>query len=238
MTWTVLRTALGQATVAVLAAALCLGAGAAAAGERPVAPPAPQFDAPKAPGPAQTAVLAGGCFWGVQGVFEHLHGVRRVTAGYSGGAGAMAHYELVGTGTTGHAESVEIVFDPQLVSYGEILQVFFGVAHDPTQRNRQGPDSGSQYRSAIFYADELQRKIATQYIAQLTQAAVFAAPIATRVDAFSGFFPAEAYHQDFLLHNPGNPYIVINDLPKISNFQRLLPGLYSPTPVTVTVASR
>ena len=201
--------------------------------ENAVAVPAPLIDAPKVAGAPQTAVLAGGCFWGVQGVFEHLTGVRRVLAGYSGGARTTAHYELVGTGGTGHAESVEIIYDPQLVSYGEILQVFFSVAHDPTQLNRQGPDSGSQYRSVIFYADATQQRIATQYIAQLNKAGVYRAPIATRVDPFQGFFAAEDYHQDFLLHNPGNPYIVFNDLPKIENFHKLLPALYNGKPATL-----
>ncbi len=201
--------------------------------ENAVAVPAPLIDAQKTAGAPQTAVLAGGCFWGVQGVFEHLTGVRRVVAGYSGGARTTAHYELVGTGGTGHAESVEILYDPQLVSYGEILQVFFSVAHDPTQLNRQGPDSGSQYRSVIFYADATQQRIATQYIAQLNKAGVFRAPIATRVDPFQGFYAAEDYHQDFLLHNPGNPYIVFNDLPKIQNFQKLLPALYNGKPATL-----
>jgi peptide-methionine (S)-S-oxide reductase len=201
--------------------------------ESAVAVPAPLDDAPKAAGAPQTAVLAGGCFWGVQGVFEHLTGVRRVLAGYSGGARTTAHYELVGTGGTGHAESVEIVYDPQLVSYGEILQVFFSVAHDPTQLNRQGPDSGSQYRSVIFYADATQQRIATQYIAQLNKAGVFRAPLMTRVDPFQGFFAAEDYHQDFLLHNPSNPYIVFNDLPKIQNFQKLLPALYTGKPAAL-----
>ena len=201
--------------------------------ETAVAVPAPLVDAEKAAGAPQTAVLAGGCFWGVQGVFEHLSGVRRVVAGYSGGARTTAHYELVGTGGTGHAESVEILYDPQLVSYGQILQVFFSVAHDPTQLNRQGPDSGSQYRSVIFYADATQQRIATQYIAQLNKAGVFHAPITTRVDPFQGFFAAEDYHQDFLLHHPGNPYIVVNDLPKIENFQKLLPALYNGKPTTL-----
>jgi len=195
--------------------------------------PAPLIDAPKIAGAPQTAVLAGGCFWGVQGVFEHLKGVRQVVAGYSGGTRTTAHYELVGTGGTGHAESVEITYDPQLVSYGEILQVFFSVAHDPTQLNRQGPDSGSQYRSVIFYADATQQSIATQYIAQLNRAGVYRSPIRTRVDPFQGFFAAEDYHQDFLLHHPGNPYIVFNDLPKIQNFQKLLPALYNGKPATL-----
>jgi peptide-methionine (S)-S-oxide reductase len=200
--------------------------------------PAPSVDTPKAPAADQTAVLAGGCFWGVQGVFEHLNGVHRVLAGYAGGGRNTAHYALVGTGTTGHAESVQITYDPQVVSYGEILQVFFTVAHDPTQRNAQGPDVGSQYRSEIFYLDDMQRQVAAAYIAQLTKAAVFRAPIATRVDAFTGFFPAEDYHQDFLLQHPDNSYIANNDLPKIQNFQRLLPGLYRGQPAALALARR
>jgi peptide-methionine (S)-S-oxide reductase len=220
------------ALLGLIGALAVLGAAPARA-DTAVAVPAPLVDAQKAAGAPQTAVLAGGCFWGVQGVFEHLSGVRRVVAGYSGGARTSAHYELVGTGGTGHAESVEILYDPQLVSYGQILQVFFSVAHDPTQLNRQGPDSGSQYRSVIFYADATQQRIATQYIAQLNKAGVFHAPIATRVDPFQGFFAAEDYHQDFLLHHPGNPYIVFNDLPKIENFQKLLPALYNGKPATL-----
>jgi peptide-methionine (S)-S-oxide reductase len=228
--WTLIGTAL------LATGAIALGSCGAA--EPAVAIPPPAFDSPKAEGSLQTAVLAGGCFWGVQGVYEHLTGVRRVVAGYSGGARNTAHYELVGTGGTGHAESVEITYDPQEVSYGQILQVFFSVAHNPTELNRQGPDSGSQYRSAIFFADETQQKIANDYIAQLTKAGVFPAPIVTRVDPLKGFFAAENYHQDFLLRNPTNSYIAFNDLPKIQNFQKILPSLYNGKPVTLALASR
>jgi len=203
-----------------------------------VAVPAPALDALKTTGPLQTAVLAGGCFWGVQGVYQHLSGVRRVVSGYSGGARTTAQYETVSQGHTGHAESVEITYDPQQVSYGQILQVFFSVAHDPTQLNGQGPDSGSQYRSQIFYANDEQKRIAAAYIAQLDKAGVFQRPIVTRLDALTGFFAAEDYHQDYLLRNPGNPYIVYNDLPKIRAFQRVLPSLYRGTPVTLASAER
>jgi peptide-methionine (S)-S-oxide reductase len=222
--------------IALLVTAV-LPAGCSRAAEPAVAVPPPALDSPKVPGPPQTAVLAGGCFWGVQGVFEHLSGVRRVVSGYAGGKRADARYELVGTGGTGHAESVEITYDPQQVSYGQILQVFFSVAHDPTQRNGQGPDVGSQYRSSIFFADDTQQKIAAAYIEQLTKAGVFGAPIITRVDPLTGFFAAENYHQDYLLHNPSNPYIVYNDLPKIRNFQKVLPGLYRGTPVSLASAA-
>jgi peptide-methionine (S)-S-oxide reductase len=205
----------------------------ACAAEPAVVIPAPTMDAPKASGPLQTAVVAGGCFWGTQGVFEHLNGVRRVLSGYAGGEKDTAEYENVSTGRTGHAESVQITFDPQQVSYGQILQVFFSVAHDPTQLNRQGPDSGTQYRSAIFYADETQKKIAEGYIAQLQKSGAFRKPIVTRIDPLQGFYAAEGYHQDFLLRNPRDPYIVFNDLPKIRNFQKTLPELYQGKPVTV-----
>jgi peptide-methionine (S)-S-oxide reductase len=205
------------------------------AGEAPVAIPAPALDNPKTAGATQTAVLAGGCFWGVQGVFEHVSGVKRVLAGYSGGDKSTAEYETVSAGDTGHAESVQVVFDPQQISYGQILQVFFSVAHDPTQLNRQGPDTGTQYRSVIFYGDDTQKQIARAYIAQLDQARVFRAPIVTRVDPGKGFYPAEAYHQDFLLKNPAHPYIVFNDLPKIRALQSTLPTLYRGTPVTVAM---
>jgi peptide-methionine (S)-S-oxide reductase len=184
----------------------------------------------------QTAVLAGGCFWGTQGVFEHVKGVRQVVAGYSGGAKATAHYEMVGTGTTGHAESIQITFDPAVVSYADILQVFFSVAHDPTELNRQGPDTGTQYRSEIFFADESQQKTAQAYIAQLEQAHVFRHPIVTRVDPLKGFYPAEGYHQDFLVRNPTYPYIVYEDLPKIANLKRELPQVYVDQPVLVAAA--
>jgi peptide-methionine (S)-S-oxide reductase len=195
--------------------------------------PAPAVDRPKAAGPEQTAVLAGGCFWGVQGVYQHLRGVHQALSGYSGGNKGTAEYETVSSGDTGHAESVRITYDPAQVSYGEILQVFFSVAHDPTQLNRQGPDHGSQYRSAIFYANDEQKKIAQAYIAQLDKAHVFSGPIVTRVDPLKGFFAAEDYHQDYLINNPHSPYIVINDLPKVENFAKTLPALYQPKPVMV-----
>jgi peptide-methionine (S)-S-oxide reductase len=198
--------------------------------------PVPALDDKKGEGKLQTAVLAGGCFWGVQGVFEHVKGVRRVLSGYAGGGRSTADYETVSTGSTGHAESVQITFDPREVSYGTLLQVYFSVAHDPTQLNRQGPDSGTQYRSAIFVANDAQRKIADTYIAQLNAAHAFPAPIVTTVDALRAFYPAEEYHQDFLIKNPRHPYIVFNDLPKIRNLQRVLPDLYQDAPVKVTAA--
>jgi peptide-methionine (S)-S-oxide reductase len=218
------------AAFAVLTVAAVLALGSSRAAEPAVVIPPPAQDAPKAAGPAQTAVLAGGCFWGVQGVFEHLTGVKRVVAGYAGGDRMSAHYEIVGGGGTGHAESVQITYDPQQVTYGQILQVFFSVAHDPTELNRQGPDMGSQYRSSIFYADDTQQKIAQSYIEQLNKAGVYRAPIVTRVDPLKGFYMAEGYHQDFLLRNPGNGYIEVNDLPKIENFRKVLPSLYVSSP--------
>src|SRR5580692_2885658 len=199
--------------------------------ESPVVVPPPAVDNPRAPGGLQTAVLAGGCFCGVQGVFEHVRGVKKVWAGYAGGEKSTAQYETVSGGTTGHAESVKITFDPAAISYGQILQIAFSVVHDPTQLNRQGPDSGTQYRSAIFYADDTQKRIAEAYIRQLDQAHAFARPIVTRVDPLKGFYPAEDYHQDYLIHNPTQPYIAINDLPKIDNFRRTFPELYSGQPI-------
>jgi peptide-methionine (S)-S-oxide reductase len=197
-----------------------------------VAPPA--VDNPKAAGPAQTAVISGGCFWGVQGVFEHVRGVQKVVAGYAGGEKATAFYGMVGTGTTGHAESVKIIFDPAQISFGQILQIAFSVAFDPTQVNGQGPDIGNEYRSEIFYADESQKRVAESYIEQLTGAHAFRRPIATRVDPLKGFYAAEDYHQDYLVHNPTAMYIVINDLPKVENLKRVFPDLYSERPVLVS----
>jgi peptide-methionine (S)-S-oxide reductase len=221
----------------LLPAAALLGALAyltqCAAAEPATHLPPPALDNPKQPGHAQTAVLAGGCFWGLQGVFEHVHGVREVLAGYSGGARSTAHYDDVGSGHTGHAESVQVVFDPAEVTYGELLQVYFSVAHDPTELNRQGPDTGTQYRSSIFYADDSQRRIAESYIAQLDKAKAFPQPIVTRVDPLKGFYEAEGYHQDFYLKNPAYPYIVINDLPKIRNLKQLYPDYYQDRPITV-----
>ena len=199
--------------------------------EAPVVIAPPAIDNPKTAGPLQTAVLAGGCFWGVQGVYEHVRGVRKVLAGYAGGEKATADYETVSSGTTGHAESVKIVFDPAEISYGQILQIAFSVVHDPTQLNRQGPDTGSQYRSSVFYGDDGQKRIAEAYIAQLNRAHAFARPIVTRVDPLKGFYPAEDYHQDYLIHNPDSPYIAYFDIPKIENFKRTFPELYSGQPV-------
>lgn len=187
--------------------------------------PAPAHDLTDA-GASQTAVLSGGCFWGVQGVFEHVRGVQRVLAGYSGGRANTADYETVSTGETGHAESVQITYDPKQISYGRILQIFFSVATDPTTKDAQGPDSGTQYRSEVFAATPEQARIAQAYIAQLDAAHAYPAPIATRVDALSGFYPAEAYHQDFLETHPDYPYIVVNDMPKVAALKRLFPAEY------------
>jgi peptide-methionine (S)-S-oxide reductase len=171
-------------------------------------------------------VLSGGCFWGIQAVFEHVKGVSSVTAGYSGGQASTAQYETVSTGRTGHAESVRIVYDPSQVSYGQLLKVFFSVAHDPTELNRQGPDEGTQYRSAIFYANEDQRRIAQAYVDQLNRAKAFPRTIVTEIVALQAFYPAEAYHQDYAEHHPNEPYIAINDLPKLEHLKQTLPELY------------
>jgi peptide-methionine (S)-S-oxide reductase len=195
--------------------------------------PPPKLDSPKAAGAPQTAVISGGCFWGVQGVFQHVRGVIKVVSGYAGGVKSTAEYERVSTGTTGHAESVQITFDPAQISYGQLLQIALSVAFDPTELNRQGPDSGTQYRSEFFYADDAQKNIATAYIEQLNQAHVFARPIVTRVDALHGFYAAEDYHQDYLYLHPSQPYIAINDLPKVSNLKRVFPDLYTPQPILV-----
>jgi peptide-methionine (S)-S-oxide reductase len=212
---------LGRAAL-VLSSALLLQTGTLAA--EPSGPPAGS-------GALQTAVLAGGCFWGTQGVFEHVKGVRQVLAGYSGGEKATASYEMVSTGSTGHAESIQITFDPAVVSYADILQVFFSVAHDPTELNRQGPDQGRRYRSDIFYRDSSQQRIAQAYIAQLQRSGIFSQPIVTRLDALTGFYPAEDYQQDFVVHNTDYDYVVQNDLPRIADLKRLLPRLYRDPPV-------
>ncbi len=204
-----------------------------------VALPDPKLDAPKAPAAQeQVAVLAGGCFWGMQAVFEHVKGVKRVWAGYAGGAADTAHYERVGDGDTGHAESVKVLFDPAQVSYGQLLKVYFSVAHDPTELNRQGPDDGSQYRSEVFYTSEQQRDIAKAYVAQLAAAKVFASPIVTRIEALPAFYPAEAYHQDFARLHPDNLYIAVNDAPKVEHLKQLLPELYRPPQEVVEVQLR
>ena len=176
---------------------------------------------------AETAALAGGCFWGVQAVFQHVKGVTRVISGYSGGAKETAEYYKVSSGTTGHAESVQITYDPSRITYGQLLRVFFSVAHDPTELNRQGPDTGPQYRSAIFYVNAEQKRVAQAYIAQLDAARTFSRPLATQVVPLQAFYPAEEYHQDYVVKNPYQPYIVINDLPKIANLQRQFPNLYT-----------
>ena len=189
--------------------------------------PDPRIDAPLAAAKGtQTAVLAGGCFWGVEGVFEHVKGVTQVVAGYAGGSAVKPSYEQVSSGTTGHAESVRISYDPSRISYGQLLKVFFSVAHDPTELNRQGPDTGTQYRSAIFFANDEQKRVAEAYIAQLQAARAFARPIVTQVAPLKAFYAAEAYHQHYLDLNPNQPYIVINDLPKIGNLKREFPALY------------
>ena len=174
----------------------------------------------------QTAVFAGGCFWGIQAVFAHLKGVIRSTSGYSGGTAATATYEKVCSGRTGHAEAVEVVYDPSEITYGKLLQVLFSVAHDPTELNRQGPDVGTQYRSAIFYTSDDQKRIALAYVDQLNQAKVFLRPIATQIVALDAFYPAEEYHQDYVEQNPNNMYIVINDLPKVAQLRKQFPELY------------
>jgi peptide-methionine (S)-S-oxide reductase len=191
--------------------------------------PKPTTDAPLArSSKSGSAVFAGGCFWGVQAVFEHVKGVKSATSGYSGGRTKSPSYEVVSMGVTGHAESVQVTYDPSKITYGQLLMIYFSVAHDPTQLNRQGPDTGSQYRSAIFYSNDEQKRIADDYIAQLNSAAVYSRPIVTRVVAFEAFYPAEAYHQDYLKNNPTNPYIVFNDLPKLNRLQKEFPNLYRP----------
>jgi peptide-methionine (S)-S-oxide reductase len=199
--------------------------------------PAPVIDEPAGSGQSEVAVLAGGCFWGVQGVFQHVNGVEQAVSGYAGGARATAEYETVGTGTTGHAESVKITFDPHKISYGKILQIYFSVVQDPTELNRQGPDTGTQYRSTIFPRNGEQAKVAKAYIAQLDKAHVFDAKIVTTIEPGKAFYPAEGYHQNFLVRNPTYPYIVINDLPKIANLKRFFPQEYRSQPVLVANAS-
>ena len=220
----------------ILIVATLLFASAWPAGADEATRPLPQAAVDDEPvtAPSETAVLAGGCFWGMQGVFQHVKGVTRVLAGYSGGSARDAQYETVSTGTTGHAESVEVTFDPKLISYGQILRVYFSVM-DPTTLDYQGPDSGTQYRSEIFTAGPAQHRIAEAYIAQLGKAHVFSGPIVTQVGTLHGFYRAEGYHQDYLIHHPYQPYIVINDLPKIDKLRRLYPQLYREQPVTVAM---
>ncbi len=196
--------------------------------------PAPKVDEPKAAqGATETAVLAGGCFWGVQGVFQHVKGVTMAESGYAGGQQATADYETVSTGTTGHAEAVRISYDPAMVSFGRLLQIYFSVVQDPTQLDRQGPDEGTQYRSAIFAQDATQQRVADAYVAQLSAAKVFPAPIVTTVEPDTGFFPAEQYHQDYLNSHPTSAYIAANDMPKVSALEQLFGGDYRAQPVLV-----
>jgi peptide-methionine (S)-S-oxide reductase len=196
--------------------------------------PGPTVDEPVGkPGASETAVLAGGCFWGVQGVFQHVKGVTQAVSGYAGGDASTAQYETVGTGTTGHAESVRITYDPSQVTFGRLLHVFFSVAHDPTELNRQGPDVGEQYRSAIFPQNDMQQRVADAYIAQLNQAKVFDTPLVTQTNRDSGFFPAEDYHQDYLNSHPTAMYIVANDMPKLDDLRQRFPDLYREQPVLV-----
>jgi peptide-methionine (S)-S-oxide reductase len=198
--------------------------------------PAPAVDLQAGNG-LQTVVVSGGCFWGVQGVFEHVKGVERAVAGYAGGSADTAQYETVSTGTTGHAESVQVTFDPKQITLGHLLQIFFSVALDPTEVNHQGPDDGTQYRSEIWTVSADQARVAKAYIAQLDQAKVFDKPIATRVDALPGFYPAEAYHQDFLVRNPDYPYIVFNDAPKVAALKAAFPGDYREQPKVTDIKS-
>jgi peptide-methionine (S)-S-oxide reductase len=225
-----------QSLAAAFALAL-LSLPACAQAERPaVLVPAPNLDEAKTKSGSEIAVLAGGCFWGVQGVFQHVKGVERAVSGYAGGDKEDPSYEQVSSGRTGHAESVEIRFDPKIVSYGEILRIYFSVAHDPTELNRQGPDTGTQYRSNIFTADEEQARIARAYVAQLDQAHVFPEKIATQVDATKKFYPAEDYHQDFLTLHPDSSYIMHFDLPKLANLKRLFPDAWRDQPVLVSAS--
>ncbi len=226
------RLRIAALAVLIPAAGFGLWQATAGAAEEAVVIPAPMSDLAATDG-AQTAVFAGGCFWGVQGVFQHVKGVKSAVSGYAGGAADTAHYEVVGSGTTGHAELVEVTYDPKLVTYGELLQVYFSVAHNPTELNYQGPDYGTQYRSTIFVQNDDQKNVAAAYIAQLDAAKAYPEPIVTTIEPLKGFYPAEGYHQDFLTLNPTYPYIAINDIPKVENLAKLFPKLYSDTPVLV-----
>jgi len=218
---------LGCAGLLVLALA-----GVTMAEEARVVPP-PAQDEAAGTSASETAILAGGCFWGVQGVFQHVDGVLSAVSGYAGGSKDTADYAKVSNSWTGHAESVQVTFDPRKISYGRILQIYFSVIHDPTELNRQGPDEGPQYRSAIFPTSAEQARVALAYIEQLGKAKTFGAPIVTTIELNRSFFPAEDYHQDYLTRNPMNPYIVINDLPKVANLKRLFPAVYRADPVLV-----
>ena len=200
--------------------------------------PPPHYTPPIGEKKLERIILAGGCFWGMQGVYQHLKGVTQAISGYAGGSAETAHYETVSNGQTGHAEAVEVTYDPKKITLGDILQVFFSVAHDPTQINAQGPDEGTQYRSAIFINDKIQEKIAKDYIDQLNKTQIFKNKIATKIELGKIFYPAEDYHQDYLEHNPMKPYIVFNDLPKIKNLEKLFPQLYKATPSLTTHSAK
>jgi peptide-methionine (S)-S-oxide reductase len=209
--------------------------GAGVAAEKAVKLPAPALDMPAGiENPRETAVFAGGCFWGVQAVFQHTQGVLNAVSGYAGGQRETANYTSIGTGRTGHAESVQITYDPKQISYGKLLQVYFSVAHDPTQLNRQGPDFGAQYRSAVFYTSASQKEVAERYVAQLDAARLFPGKIVTQLTPLNGFYPAEAYHQDYATLNPHSPYIARFDLPKIANLKSVMPEVYRDKPVLVS----
>jgi peptide-methionine (S)-S-oxide reductase len=220
-----MRTSLTRLLLAFALAASLTGCTVNAASRVPLPPPNADASLAKTSG-KQTAVFAGGCFWGTQAVFERVKGVLKTTTGYSGGSASSATYDQVTTETTGHAESVQVVFDPSKITYGELLRIFFSVAHDPTQLNRQGPDVGTSYRSAIFYANDEQKRLATSYIQQLDQAHIFPGPIVTQVVPLKGFYRAEDYHQDYALHNPNNPYILVCDRPKIAALKDQFPDLF------------
>ncbi|PMZ73036.1 peptide-methionine (S)-S-oxide reductase MsrA [Pseudomonas sp. FW305-70] len=227
LTWR--RTLLALATVGVIGSCSAFSLSGA---EKAVVIPPPALDE-TTHAQSATAVFAGGCFWGVQGVFQHVKGVKNAVSGYAGGAANTAQYERVSNGNTGHAESVEVTFDPSQVSYGTLLQIYFSVAHNPTELNRQGPDTGTQYRSAIFTKSAEQQRVAQAYIAQLDAAHAFDKPIVTKLETFNGFYPAEEEHQDFLTEHPTYPYIVINDLPKVAQLKQLYPNRYQEQPVLV-----
>ena len=228
------RLSLSAAAIGALVIAAFMAAPLRAAEDAVIIPP-PAADIAPSDG-LQTVVVAGGCFWGVQGVFQHTAGVASAVSGYAGGSKMTASYEMVSTGTTGHAESVQIKYDPKKISYGKILQIFFSVGHDPTQMNRQGPDSGTQYRSAIFTTSDEQKRVAEAYIAQLNAAKVFSGPIVTKVGPLDGFFQAEAYHQDYLTLHPNQPYIAYNDIPKVENLKKIFAENYIEKPTLVSNA--
>jgi peptide-methionine (S)-S-oxide reductase len=225
MIGTIVRT--GAAAAAVLGGVLFLGGRLAVGSTAPVTPPGPVIDVPLADAPStETVVFAGGCFWGVEAVFEHVKGVKSAVSGYAGGAANAPSYETVSSGTTGHAESVQVVFDPSQVSFGKLLEIFFSVAHDPTEKDRQGPDVGTQYRSAVFYVTDEQRRVTEAYVKQLSDAKVYPHPIVTEVSRLRAFYPAEAYHQHYAMLHPDSPYISTYDLPKVAALERRYPRLY------------